>query len=715
MLSPVGDGVQKEFSLTKACRLGQQLRSGEMKAMKSLAAFARRQTVKVNRLILLLVLCLAVSTALRAQDPLNPANMPVIDTTCTDYPSNVWVTSSLVKVYQNAGTPPGCSSGQQQWITVYGTQNEIVDFQIHFHDTGAGTSGYQVTVSSFTQSSPGSFTIASPSASARDIVVYAEAYINVTSSSAGGQGSTPSYNWIMIPTGEIPDILVPAIDPYYHQTTNAFPINVGAGNNQSAWVDIHIPTTALSGYYKGTVTVQKGCTGPYPSSGCSTVTTLPIVLAVWQWPGGGYMPSTATLQSYHIIGDGSACGAFYNTAYGAGCNAWPGSGGSATMAAELSKIDFGNLYLDHRLSGPNTIYPPPESGSFSNFETYFGPLMNGTSNTILPGAKVTALQYVSGSTFQQWTTEFQSKGWLSTLFNYSCDEPPNGCAWATIYSNAQNLHAANPGMAALVTTSFSRMTPSVETAACGSSTCLDNSVDWMVVNIIDMDKSAGGITRANYNTWLAGSSNIGNPPTRRLWSYQACDSTGCGSGAVGSNASSYAIDVTPVSHRAMEWDTFLNQQQGELYFNDTICWGVCASNNGDPWQGVNYNGTNGDGTLIYPGRQIGTPTGFSNVGVTNPILLPSVRLKDIRDGMQDYEYLNVLSNNGKGSVATAAINSWITSPGLPFNNTLAPVPSAYTSDLPDARYTLGTAMHQLTYPPVLLPPPSLTGALQTVP
>jgi len=688
-------------------------------------AFPVGVSMTMNKLILILVLCLALPALVPAQDPLAPSNMPAIDTTCGDYPSNIWVSGPMEKIYQNTGTAPTCpGTDASKWIIVYGTQNEIVDFQIHYHDTGSGTSGYQATVSSFVQTSPNSYTIAAPSSSARDIVVYLEDYINVTTTSGVSATGTPSYLNIMLLTGKIPDILVPAIDPYHHQTTNAFPMNISAGNNQSVWVDVHIPPAAPAGYYKGTVTLQTGCTGPYPSTGCTTFTTLPIIIAVWQWPSAGYMPSTATLQSYHILGDGF-CTEFFGTAYGSACGSgWPNAGGSTSTAIVLGKTDFATLYLDHRLQGPNQIYQGPGTSSWT---TYDVPLMNGTANTLLPGAKINTIQWSDDSgTQQQWETAFQAGGWTSTLFDYSCDEPPNGCAWATIYTNAKSLHSLSPSMPALVTTSFARMTSSVQTSACGSTTCLTNSVDWLVTNVADMSNSEYE-NLSTYHAYQAGSSNIGTAPSRKWWSYQACDSTACGSqlssgGGYYLENSSYTLDTTPVANRISSWFEYYAGQTGDLYFQDTICWGNCGSNNGDPWQGVNYGGTNGDGTLVYPGRTIGNPTGFNNVGVTNPIMLPSLRLKLMRDGMQDYEYMNVLNANGKGSVTTAAINSFMNlSPGSTgvhawsFNNTLAPVSGAFTSDLPDARITLGTTMHQLTFPPVLVPPANLTGTVQTVP
>jgi hypothetical protein len=122
------------------------------------------------------------------------------------------------------------------------------------------------------------------------------------------------------------------VDPYYHQTTNAFPFTVAAAKDQSAWIDVHIPTSAPSGYYSGTVTV---------SSGGVTLSTMPVVYGVWAWQ----MPSTATLKSYNGLGFPAMC----QQAYGGynGCSAYPGAT-SDDSGVTLSQVDMAVMMLDHR-------------------------------------------------------------------------------------------------------------------------------------------------------------------------------------------------------------------------------------------------------------------------------------------------------------------------------------------------------------------------------
>jgi Domain of unknown function (DUF4091) len=655
----------------------------------------------VKRKFSLVLLLLATSPVLSVSqnDPLSPAYLPSIDTNASNYPSNIWITDTMQKVRQDSGTP-----GTQHWGTFYGTQNEFVDFQVHFHDANTGTSNLTVTASDFVQSSPVSFTI---SASSTDVVVYREQYMNVSIKSST---SNTYYN----ATGLYPDILIPAKDPYWHQTTNAWPVTVAAGKNQSAWIDVHIPSNAPSGYYLGSVTVKSGST---------VLSILPVVIAVWQWPGTGFMPSTATLKGeMSDFGYGALCTQMYvgdgSTGSIAGCAGYPDSGGGADGGITQTFIDAGMLMKDHRFGygGRENIYP--ESGSFASYVTQIGPNLNGTCTHggtvcgILSGAKLTTKQLAhaaspSSAIFSNWQTNFNSNGWstagVSKLFDYLCDEPPNGCSWSTLNANAATRHAYSaPLVAELVTADYPN----------ANANGALNSIDILVSNISKIEPIGGPLQNlANYRTWLAGPNPDGIQ--RQWWSYQACDSNGsCSNGTVGSSTATWPnldIDGKPAANRAMEWLTYLHGQTGELYYAADYC--LIPSNNsncgngahGDPWLDNYAFGGWGEGALIQAGGIVPGKTNYMGPGVTIPLVLPTVRLKHIRDGMQDYEYLYELEQAGKSALVQQQISSWVT--------------NSYTFEtngngLASARMALGTALHQIAYPSVLLPPTNLRGTVQ---
>lgn len=110
----------------------------------------------------------------------------------------------------------------------------------------------------------------------------------------------------------------------------------------------------------------------------------------------------------------------------------------------------------------------------------------------------------------------------------------------------------------------------------------------------------------------------------------------------------------------------------------------------------------GSGTLVYPRRNPTRRHQLHGASVTIPIILPSIRLKDIRDGVQDFDYLNALTNAGQGPLVQAQIATWLT--------------NSYTfetsgADLQSARLTLGKALHRLTYSNLLLPPTNPTAQI----
>jgi hypothetical protein len=93
-----------------------------------------------------------------------------------------------------------------------------------------------------------------------------------------------------------------------------------------------------------------------------------------------------------------------------------------------------------------------------------------------------------------------------------------------------------------------------------------------------------------------------------------------------------------VRNRAMEWISFENRVSGELY------WETTQAFQADPWKSQWDFSGNGDGTLFYPG----TP---SKIGGSSQIPVASIRLKMIREGMEDYEYLKLLTDLGDGALA----------------------------------------------------------------
>eukprot|EP01051_Picozoa_sp_SAG22_P022256 SAG22_NODE_5265_length_1050_cov_1.044164_1_plen_350_part_11 len=149
---------------------------------------------------------------------------------------------------------------------------------------------------------------------------------------------------------------------------------------------------------------------------------------------------------------------------------------------------------------------------------------------------------------------------------------------------------------------------------------------------------------------------------KTLWMYQACSSVGCGGNGCGHgqkddpNSSShpssssciegwpafFPIDHKPVtSQRLMQWADFVYDVTGELYWGVLGQFGEVKQQQQPPpaqpdptllWKSQWTNGANGDGNLFYPG----TP---AIIGGKTHIPVESMRLKFVRDGVEDYEML----------------------------------------------------------------------------
>jgi hypothetical protein len=136
----------------------------------------------------------------------------------------------------------------------------------------------------------------------------------------------------------------------------------------------------------------------------------------------------------------------------------------------------------------------------------------------------------------------------------------------------------------------------------------------------------------------------------------------------------WEIDFDPINFRIQPG--FISES---LNLTGLLYWRVDKWNS-DPWNNVNNAGTYsssnypGEGMLVYPGQPVGVP------GV-----VASMRLKWLRDGVEDYDYAQLLKEYGKGDVAMQIARS------------VAPDWTNWTRDtsaLEAARQKMGEAIEQ---------------------
>jgi len=184
----------------------------------------------------------------------------------------------------------------------------------------------------------------------------------------------------------------------------------------------------------------------------------------------------------------------------------------------------------------------------------------------------------------------------------------NGCpaAYSALKTMGMNAHAASPSVKTALT--INTPDPNLFNEGDGRS-AIDH---WVVLDSVEQ--------------WPALPFTSGGD----LWSYASCN-TGFG------NTPEWMVDYPPINERMQAG--FLNWTQGAtgiLYYRAD---GWTAGNTLGSWNNVDSTacgggmGRPGDGIFLYPPGPIASSESA-----------PGIRLKAIRDGIQDYEYAQILAN-----------------------------------------------------------------------
>ncbi len=564
--------------------------------------------IRTTRLLAIGLLSTAVATSTVGLAQSHPAAAST---------SSVAVVGSLIDV-RPSDNPVGSTAA-----ALASGRNETQSFQLVVH-----ASGVAVTVTDISAAVPGT-----------TVSVFAERYYRVSVPSDGELGM----GMPCTAACDIPDALVPKVDRYFNRVRNGFPATVAPNTSQTFWIDVFVPVAQTPGVYNGSATVSK-------SDGNIVV---PIGLSVNSF----VLPATSSLHGAFQTNPNKLCPAHNGCAGIAG-------GGWALYAK------YAQAGLDDRISLSNPAIGNPAGGNLANFRTYAEPLLNGTAPTLLVGAQitdVTLLRYEANA-MAAWKTEAASHGFLSKLTFY-CDETgQNASNWINFCNGptatGDDFLTANANWNATVVAPDPGPMPVAKTSnaaeyawAKAQGFAVANAINTMIPVINDMHAKGSTSQRGAYQPFLDSSSK------NRVWMYSGCQSSGCApvqctagptcvaplydAQSLWTGWPSYHIDQRPLEHRAMPWQDFLYNTTGEYYFETVMdlstAWNPCnaaASN-------CQFNeGGNGDGTLFYPGTpaMIGGPVG-------SDIPIESMRLKRMRDGRQDYEYLQYLSQHGHDAQA----------------------------------------------------------------
>ena len=115
------------------------------------------------------------------------------------------------------------------------------------------------------------------------------------------------------------------------------------------------------------------------------------------------------------------------------------------------------------------------------------------------------------------------------------------------------------------------------------------------------------------------------------------------------------IDFPLLNYRIPAWMAWRDGMKGLLYWGGMSYWRQTAdpwtqapfyTGNGKPQQGRQGILFNGEGSLVYPAHAVGYDG-----------IVPTVRLKALRDAIQDYEYLAIVQRLGKAAEAQKVVRA----------------------------------------------------------
>jgi hypothetical protein len=412
--------------------------------------------------------------------------------------------------------------------------------------------------------------------------------------------------------GWYPDALIPFFDPStgkppVHARFAAAPFDIAPDSNQPLWVDVLTPRDATPGVYIGVVTVSAEGIKPQ---------RVPIRLTVWAFT----LPEIPSMRTHFGNAD-------LKPLLPRPPNIAP-SGGLDEATQRALQTAYAELIAAHRICSPippflmpkvnadGSIDPQPTHEALQNWIerfhiTGFPIQFLGTHVWGLQVNPLGADRKRNSRYLRSMYTYLRAHHWDKMAYIYVADEPSSREAFNEVRARAKFVREVVPQLKVLCT-----KVPQGRNPAWGT---LVRSVDiW--VPLWPMFEEAAVRER------LAAGEEI--------WSYTAlCQG--------GQYTPFWELDFPLLNYRIPMWISWHFGITGLLYWSTTN-WASAQ----DVWTNpVTYgNQYNMEGLLLYPGADAGVQ-GF----------VASIRLKEIREGLEDYEYLKILAQLRGKTVAEAIV------------------------------------------------------------
>ncbi|MBK7713062.1 MAG: DUF4091 domain-containing protein [Bacteroidales bacterium] len=526
-------------------------------------------------------------------------------------------------------------------ISIKAARNEVESFQVV---VGAVQKNIRVTGAEITDLKGDDGVIAR-----ENVSMYREEYVRVRRSSPRAQ----------LPPGLFPDPLVPFINPLTGKPVESFnayrkkwgepfiksgfemyavPFDVWKGQNQPIWVDVFIPAGTAAGEYRGVFTVMLGNVPEQFGSKSDTVKTMslsvPVSLTVWDFE----LPDGPTHKNHFGTVEWLIPGLF---------GALPESGRALSI-----ELNYCKMMADHRINPPIPKSFLPTTNPDGSIKIIperhqllkkFIEELNVTDFQIptAPFSEMTTSNRQKAITYyRQFYSYLKENGWEKRAYLYMLDEPNLAENYQTVLDLGALAHEADPAIRCLVVEQTYKQDPSWPD--------IDPAVDiWCPLFAF--------IDSASINSKLKHGDEV--------WSYTALSQRAPEYHPDYDKVKDYDspywhIDAKLTSYRVPAWLNWHYNINGLLYWSSVQ---IADSKTGlmDPWMLPAFTESesqfNGGGHLMYPGVPC---------GIDGPI--SCIRLKNLRDSMEDWEYFAILEKlAGKDAVkkivAEVAPNWWATS------------------------------------------------------
>ncbi len=427
------------------------------------------------------------------------------------------------------------------------------------------------------------------------------------------------------PPGWWPDALVPLLNPYNGEPVSSMRFDrqeeggqvgyrlsggrfggtgftVWPGKNQPLWVDVAIGKGVPPGNYKGHLSVNLGA---------AETVHIPISLTVWNFllPDGSPLPTQfgnlEGVAARHGLIEDSPQAIRIEERYAAALEAhrlnapipralYPAIRRNGTIDASRTHEAL-KRYMGAHQTGPFRI------------PTFPVPKFEGKGRKILERYLQSYYQYL------------KANGWETGAYYFPISEPNSKENYDRVRFYAKLLHDIEPRIRLLCTEQ-----PYTQDSAWGD---LAGSVDIWCPLFAFFDQTSASLARERGDS---------------VWIYTAL----CQKAApyhpqfaqIGGKPSLFwQIDFPLLNFRLPLWLSWQYEIQGLLYWS-TVHW---SDPERDVWTDPGFrNRYNGEGYFLYPGV---------DAGIQGPV--PSLRLKALRDGLEDYAYLKLLAKLGEGDFA----------------------------------------------------------------